>query len=597
MKKEKNSLVQKGLLLSLFLISLLAVFKFSSGTYFQASIVNVINSNTAQTNSEKIYFVDAENGDDSKDGQSASSAWKTLSYSLGNLNPGDTLEIMAGNYFPTSKLRIARSGEEGKYITIKNHAEDRVIINGEAIEDSGGLITIDQKSYIKVQGLDFTAFSGNWKNLIEIINGSHHIGISNCNFYGTQSFPDTNGEYDGTHAIYISSDKGGGDISITNNEFMSLLGSDPDTPSNAKAINVSGRGNTEETKLSNIVIANNKLDNIAPANSEAITIAGNVDGFLVENNTISNVNNIGIDLAGNYSWHSPNPELNQARNGVVKNNTVAKANSISGDGFAAGIYVDGGKNITVENNKVTQCDVGFSINAEQPGIVSGIVLRNNLAFLNQKAGIRFGANGDENKVVSDCQILNNTSFNNDILGKGFGQLWVEVAKNCTVENNIFYSSIDARLLNSWEENKDNQNSLDYNLWFYDAVVPHPDNPFVWSSTSYSDFSSYQAGTEFGKNSIYLEDPKEKIFVDITKLDLRLADTSVAIDAGDPSFTPGNGEVDANARNRVENNRVDMGAYEYSHSANNPAIQSNDANRDKRKFQRRRRRRRVPPSTL
>ena len=47
-----------------------------------------------------------------------------------------------------------------------------------------------------------------------------------------------------------------------------------------------------------------------------------------------------------------------------------RARSSYGGGFAGGIYVDGGRDIVIENNVVTECDLGIEIGAENAGIVA-----------------------------------------------------------------------------------------------------------------------------------------------------------------------------------------------------------------------------------
>ena len=474
------------------------------------NLISNNNINIINASENKIYYVNKNIGDDNNTGTSTSTPWKTLQYSFDQLEKGDTLEIMSGTYFPESKLDINNSGEINNYITIKNYKDDQVIIDGNNINTSGSLIKIEEESYIQIQNIEFTGFNGNWKLLLEIRNNSQYININNCKFRDTRSLSDENEGYGGTHAIYVSSNNGGGNINISNNQFTNLLGQDPEIPAYATAIKIIGTGDDESNKISNITIYNNTLNNIAPANSEAITVSGNVDNFLISENNIIDSNNIGIDIAGNYQ-NSPNPNFDQPRNGIVKNNYIKRSNSISEGGYAAGIYLDGSKDILIENNKITQCDVGISINAEENGISDNIILKNNIIYYNYKSGIRFGSNDNTNRIIKNCKIINNTAINNDTLNKGFGQLWVEIANNCLVKNNIFYSSIDARLLNSWEINTDNNNIIDYNLWFYDQSIIHTKKPFVWSGNTYENFNSYQEETEFDQNSIYIEDPNITIF--------------------------------------------------------------------------------------
>ena len=79
-----------------------------------------------------------------------------------------------------------------------------------------------------------------------------------------------------------------------------------------------------------------------PAPSEALVLNGNVTGFQVTGNVVRDVNNIGIDMIGGETDIQPNPAL-VARNGIVRRNVVVAANSNYEGGYAAGIYVDGGR--------------------------------------------------------------------------------------------------------------------------------------------------------------------------------------------------------------------------------------------------------------
>jgi parallel beta-helix repeat protein len=79
-----------------------------------------------------------------------------------------------------------------------------------------------------------------------------------------------------------------------------------------------------------------------------------------------------------------------ARSGRCANNTVWNIHSIY-DGSAAGIYVDGGSNITVELNEVHHSDMGIEIGAENEGrIATQMVVRKNYLHDNDKWGMAFG---------------------------------------------------------------------------------------------------------------------------------------------------------------------------------------------------------------
>ncbi|CAF1580417.1 unnamed protein product [Didymodactylos carnosus] len=79
-----------------------------------------------------------------------------------------------------------------------------------------------------------------------------------------------------------------------------------------------------------------------------------------------------------------------ARNGVCANNTVYNVHSLY-DPSAAGIYVDGGRNITIQYNEVWGLDVGIEIGAENKGVVvSQVQVLNNYVHDNDYWGLAFG---------------------------------------------------------------------------------------------------------------------------------------------------------------------------------------------------------------
>ncbi len=79
-----------------------------------------------------------------------------------------------------------------------------------------------------------------------------------------------------------------------------------------------------------------------------------------------------------------------ARSGRCANNTVWNIHSVY-DASAAGIYVDGGSNITVEQNEVHHSDMGIEIGAENKGrIATKMVVRKNYLHENDHWGLAFG---------------------------------------------------------------------------------------------------------------------------------------------------------------------------------------------------------------
>ncbi|PHC09929.1 hypothetical protein COE99_09480 [Bacillus toyonensis] len=94
---------------------------------------------------------------------------------------------------------------------------------------------------------------------------------------------------------------------------------------------------------------------------------GNVYFFEVTNNKVHDNHNIRIVLIG-HEGVSPVADLNQARNGIVHNNIVPHNSSINNTSYneysANGIYVDGGKEIIIEQNQSYDNDLGIEVARE-----------------------------------------------------------------------------------------------------------------------------------------------------------------------------------------------------------------------------------------
>jgi hypothetical protein len=86
---------------------------------------------------------------------------------------------------------------------------------------------------------------------------------------------------------------------------------------------------TEPTAISDLVIDGNEIYDCEPATSEALTLNGNVDGFVVSDNYVHDVDNIGIDCIGGETDLQPD-DTKVCRNGVIRGNRVERARSSYG---------------------------------------------------------------------------------------------------------------------------------------------------------------------------------------------------------------------------------------------------------------------------
>lgn len=420
---------------------------------------------------------------------------------------GDTVLVAGGVYF--EKIALPRSGNPTDgLITLKAAPGQVVVLDGSGVTGDD-MILIDTKSWVKIEGL-------------ELRN----------NF-------DTN---DGSGVRVIGS---GSHIEIRDNRIHDMRGQ------HAMGITVYG---TEAEPISELVIDGNEIYDCEPANSEALTLNGNVTGFEVTNNLVRDVNNIGIDfIGGETDIQSDTTKV--ARNGVCRGNTVVRARSNYGGGWAAGIYVDGGRDIVIENNTVSGSDMGIEVGAENAGMVTtGIKVRNNVIYDNDKSCIVFGGYSASVGRAEGNEFTGNTCYRNDTAAEGLGELWVQWANDNLVTNNIFYTTEQNVLL--YSETATTGNHLDFNLWYSPADAGSAE--FTWQGQWHEGFSAYRANSGQDQGSLFT-DP---LLAAPGQGDFHLLVASPAVDAGDPTHTPASTETDLDGAGRMFGSRIDIGADEH-----------------------------------
>ncbi len=103
---------------------------------------------------------------------------------------------------------------------------------------------------------------------------------------------------------------------------------------------------------------------------------------------------------------------------MIARNEVSNVSSATNPGYnykraAAGIYVDGGMRIAIENNRVQNSDYGIEIASERKGLnAEGITVRNNELIRNQLAGISIGGGDSSNGGITNSVIENNRLVSN-----------------------------------------------------------------------------------------------------------------------------------------------------------------------------------------
>ncbi|MBZ0113182.1 MAG: right-handed parallel beta-helix repeat-containing protein [Thermoanaerobaculia bacterium] len=441
----------------------------------------------------------------------------TIQGALDAAQPGDVVEVATGTYF--EKVVFPRSGTLGQPIVLRAGDGAQVVLDGTGVGGEN-MVLIESRSHVQLIGFEI-------RNNLAVTDGS------------------------GVRIVGAASG-----VEIRNNSIHEIRGE------NAMGITVYG---TETAPIEDLVIQGNEIFDCEPAPSEALTLNGNVTDFEVSGNFVHDVDNIGIDFIGGETDIQPNPAL-VARNGVVRGNTVLRANSIYEGGYAGGIYVDGGRDILIENNRVGESDLGIEIGAENAGLVTtGIVVRNNVLHHNERAGIVFGgyeaavgrANG--NSFTGNTLFANNTVGENGtgthFVGGGIGEIWVQFAADNVVSGNIVFAGPENVFVGSFDAGSSLNNAFDYNLYFGSENVS--EGEFSHNGTGFVGLPDWQSGTGLDSNSL-AADP---LLVDPTSSDWQLGSGSPAIDRGDPSYVVSPGESDFGGGSRVAGGRIDIGAEE------------------------------------
>ena len=147
--------------------------------------------------------------------------------------------------------------------------------------------------------------------------------------------------------------------------------------------------------IDGLAVSGNEVSHLHTGCSETLSLDGNVTNWAVVNNLVHDNDNIAIGAIG-FERVSKDPAYDQARDGVIRGNTVYNITSFGnpdyGNQYAAdGIYVDGGTNIVIEQNRIHNVDLGIELASEHQGRTSSYVIaRNNVVYSGNSAGISIG---------------------------------------------------------------------------------------------------------------------------------------------------------------------------------------------------------------
>ena len=478
---------------------------------------------SANTELATVYYVNGASGNDTNDGLTLATAWKTIQKSFNTAGAGSTVMIKGGTYY--EQLTVKVSGAAGSPVTFTNYNGEQVIIDGS--KNSGTtIVTIADKSNLVFSNLTIQNITKN-NAMGVLVSASQSGGVSNLTFRN---------------------------VAIKNIKWTSNASTTPNSNQNAQPFIAFGYGSTQANAITNLVIDSCEFTGNVTGYSEALSLDGNIDGFTITNNKVHDNSNIGIAAIGHYGVSS-NSAVDQSRNGLIKGNICY--NNKAGYATSGGIYVDGGRDIKIDRNITYQNGYGIEIGHEENGTASNITVTNNVIYLNEVTGLAIGGyNTGTTGQVTNCIVRNNSFFKNNTNNDGSGEFYMTKASNCTIGNNVFYTNSQNTLFSLENISPQTGNIIDYNDWYTQSGNASDIN-INWRNTSYESFSTYKTKTGQDAHSFF----KDPLFTSLTTPDLHLKTGSPALKTGNVAWITDATEKDLDGKPRVVNGLVDMGAYQ------------------------------------
>jgi len=402
------------------------------------------------------YYVDMEKGNDSNNGSSAATAWKTLEKVSSSLyEPGSTIYFKTGQRF-IGLLTISSSGKNGLPITYTTYGGDKpAIIDGNG--DSAAIYSIN-KEYILLSHIAVTNFRKREMSMNDLFNG---IYIVNQDGGTLHYFHFDNVKVFDVNSTHIAKDEGktdqsrfhGGvqfytkgnsvrsnfdDVLVTNSIFENLsrtgfnFRSDwDDRSANSKFGDSIGKGMVDNwTPNTKVIFRKNIFKNIA-GNGLIVRVA--VDA-LIERNLFDSC---GKFISGNavFNFNTDNTiyQYNEAMHTIYSD----------GETDARGIDSDyRTKNTVIQFNYLHDNGLGGVTAVGGPGVGDdpvnfniGTIIRYNILENNARQGAYFSGR------VERLQVYNNVFYANetysDVVVIKLNR-WTVYPNDCSFRNNIFY---------------------------------------------------------------------------------------------------------------------------------------------------------------
>ena len=359
-------------------------------------------SGSAQTDLNEVHV--AVNGSDESGKGTPDKPFASASHAA-EAAPGSLIIMHGGDYGPIV-FGPECSGNENSLTSVKAAEGEKVKIHA---EDGVGIHLVNT-GYISIEGLETEGGTHGVKYTSTRKSGNQPlqgIKIKNCTVHGVR----------GVHGICVYAE----------NDLV---------------------------PVKDLTIEDCEVYDCECGSSESLVLNGNIDGFLIEGNSVHDNNNIGIDMIGFEGTAEHKDKKNAGnsydadfvRNGICRDNIVYNISTEGNseyfedgeyDPCADGIYVDGGQDIEIYNNFIFHCDIGLEVATEHKPDdnelfrVSGIKVHDNvIADCGGWTGICFGGYDGDRGFTEECEFHHNTLVDNDT------QIGVQRSKNNHIYANL-----------------------------------------------------------------------------------------------------------------------------------------------------------------
>lgn len=510
---------QEGVLhrkVSLKLLTLFALFVCASGAFGQPNA--------------SFYISTA--GNDSNPG-TQTAPWRTIQHAADTARAGSTVNVRGGVYAELVSINISGNASDG-FVTFRSYPGETAVLDAEHFTPSGrqGVLTIHNQSYLRIEGFEIRNFRTAEHRLtplgINVIGSGSHIELLKNNIH------------------HIEQNFNGRDA--------------PGRGGNGFGIAVYGTDAT--TTITDLIIDGNEVHHLKTGSSESLVVNGNVTNFRITHNVVHDNNNIGIDVIG-FERTTPDPAVDQARDGVVSGNLVYNITSrgnpaYRNDESSDGIYVDGGTRILIEQNVMHDVDFGIELASEHKDrATSYIIARNNLIYHCHTAAVSIGGYASDRGRTEHSVLVNNTLFENDTSATGSGEFQMQ----WNMTDNVFFNNIvfaGPRCLFSLIKSQGDKNqppvTIDHNLYY--CVSGPQASTWAGVRATLAGFDKYIESTGNDRHSRFL-DPR---FIDPAKNDFHLRSDSPALAAGTTEGAPV-GDLDLEGSPRIKAAKIDIGCYQ------------------------------------